>query len=77
MPEHVSTDDPSQISDEIAHALHHSWFFDPQTITVTETEDGVVRLSGTVPSPHDRRRAAVAAWSHPGVKDVVNDVQVG
>jgi osmotically-inducible protein OsmY len=70
-----SADDPSQICDEITHALHHSWFFDPQTITVTET-DGVVRLAGTVASTHDRRRAAVAAWSHPGVKDVINDIQV-
>jgi osmotically-inducible protein OsmY len=65
----------SQISDEITHALHHSWFFDPTTITVTD-EDGKVRLSGTVNSPHDRRRAAVAAWSHPAVTDVINDIQV-
>ena len=77
MPEHVSSDDPSQISDEITHALHHSWFFDPQTITVTETEDGVVCLTGTVATTHDRRRAAVAAWSHPGVRDVINDIVVG
>ena len=76
MPEHPSSDDSSQISDEITHALHHSWFFDPQTIAVTET-DGVVRLSGTVATMHDRRRAAVAAWSHPGVRDVVNDIEVG
>ena len=65
----------SQISDEISHALHHSWFFDPDTITVTD-DDGIVRLTGTVGSTHDRRRAAVAAWSHPGVTDVVNDIRV-
>ena len=65
----------SQISDEIIHALHHSWFFDRSTVHVSE-QNGVVRLSGTVPSPHDRRRAAVAAWSHPGVVDVVNDIEV-
>jgi osmotically-inducible protein OsmY len=64
-----------QIADEITHALHRSWFFDPKTISVTE-EGGKVRLSGTVNSPHDRRRAAVAAWSHPDVTDVVNDIQV-
>jgi osmotically-inducible protein OsmY len=68
--------DASQISDEITHALHHSWFFDRQTITVTEV-DGVVRLAGSVASPHDRRRAAIAAWSHPGVVDVINDIKVG
>ncbi|HSZ52494.1 MAG TPA: BON domain-containing protein [Caulobacteraceae bacterium] len=69
-------DDASQISDEITHALHHSWFFDRLTITVTEA-DGVVRLAGTVASPHDRRRAAIAAWSHPGVVNVINDIKVG
>ncbi len=45
------------------------------TISVTE-EDGKVRLSGIVNSPHDRRRAAIAAWSHPGVVDVINDIKV-
>jgi osmotically-inducible protein OsmY len=75
LDEHAPDAEVSQISDEITHALHHSWFFDPQTITVTE-EGGKVRLTGTVGSPHDRRRAAVAAWSHPGVTDVVNDIQV-
>ncbi len=78
----ASLDDPSsvlqipQISDEITHALHRSWFFDPQTITVVEDAPGKIRLEGTVPSMHDRRRAAVAAWSHPGVIDVVNHVEV-
>ena len=75
MDEHSPHAEDSQISDEITHALHHSWFFDPKTITVSEV-DGKVRLSGTVSSPHDRRRAAVAAWSHPNVTDVVNDIQV-
>jgi len=75
MTENPADVDSSQISDEITHALHHSWFFDPQTITVTENA-GKVRLTGTVGSPHDRRRAAVAAWSHPGVVDVINDIQV-
>ena len=76
MNEHSPHVDSSQVSDEITHALHHSWFFDPQTVTVTEEEEGKVRLTGTVASPHDRRRAAVAAWSHPGVVDVFNDIQV-
>ena len=67
--------DASQICDEITHALHKSWFFDPQTITVSET-GGVVRLAGTVASSHDRRRAAIAAWSHPDVVDVINDIKV-
>jgi osmotically-inducible protein OsmY len=71
-----SPDESLQISEEITHALHRSWFFDPVAITVTET-DGVVTLTGAVATSHDRRRAAVAAWSHPGVRDVVNDIQVG
>ncbi len=66
----------SQIGDEITHALHQSWFFDPDAITVTEEEDGTVRLTGSVGSPHDRRRAAIAAWSHPAVTDVINDIYV-
>jgi len=77
MQDHSPEADASQISDEINHALHHSWFCDPQTITVTEEAGGKVRLTGTVASPHDRRRAAIAAWSHPGVTDVINDIQVG
>jgi osmotically-inducible protein OsmY len=68
--------DGSQISDEITHALHKSWFFDPQTVVVTEHEPGKVRLTGTVGSNHDRRRAAIAAWSHPSVTDVINDIEV-
>jgi len=67
--------DASQICDEITHALHKSWFFDPQTIVVSETA-GVVRLTGTVSTPHDRRRAAIAAWSHPDVVDVINEIKV-
>ena len=76
MPDNSPEADSSQISEEITHALHRSWFFDPLIITVVE-KDGVVTLTGTVATSHDRRRAAVAAWSHPGVTDVVNDIQVG
>jgi osmotically-inducible protein OsmY len=76
MNEHADHLASSQISDEITHALHHSWFFDPLAITVTEEDGGFVTLSGTVASPHDRRRAAVAAWSHPGVVDVINEIEV-
>jgi osmotically-inducible protein OsmY len=76
MDQRSADDDASQISDEITHALHHPWFFDPQTIIVTET-DRVVRLTGTVATQHDRRRAAIAAWSHPGVVDVINEIKIG
>ena len=63
------------VSNDIVHALNRSWFFDPDAIIVTD-DDGKVRLSGTVASTHDRRRAAIAAWSHPDVTDVINDIRV-
>jgi len=52
----------SNLGDDITHALNRSWFFDPRTITVT-AQDGVVRLSGNVRSPHARNVAAVTAWA--------------
>ncbi len=61
------------ISDDIMHALHRSWFFDPKTITV-RAEGGRVRLTGTVHSQHDRRLAAETAWAASGTTDVVNDI---
>ncbi len=41
-------------------------FFDSQTISVT-MKASKVRLAGTVPSPHDRQTAAIAAWATAGV----------
>jgi osmotically-inducible protein OsmY len=67
---------PANISDDITHALHRSWFFDPRMVTVTR-DGGQVRLSGSVHSPHDRQIAAATAWASPGVTSVVNDVEVG
>lgn len=63
------------VSDDIVHALHRSWFFDPNTITVT-IRDGRLRLGGTVHSPHERQVAAAAAWSERGVTDVDNQIEV-
>lgn len=65
----------STISDDIMHALHRSWFFDPAAITVT-VNDGRVRLTGTVTSPHDRQVAAATAWAASGVTEVENDLIV-
>ena len=67
--------DVSNISDDIMHALHRSWFFDPKTITVT-ADGGKVVLTGTVESLHERQVAAATAWSAPGVTDVENDIAV-
>jgi osmotically-inducible protein OsmY len=69
------TVDVSNVSDDIVHALHRSWFFDPQTITVT-AEGGNVRLTGTVRSPEERATAATTAWSAPGVLAVRNELTI-
>jgi osmotically-inducible protein OsmY len=65
----------SNINDDIMHALHRSWFFDPKTINVS-ADEGEVRLSGTVRSWHERQVAAATAWAAPGVTDVVNDIVI-
>lgn len=63
------------LSDDIVHALHRSWFFDPLTITV-KVEGNEVRLGGTVRTLHERQVAAATAWSAPGVTDVRNDIRI-
>jgi osmotically-inducible protein OsmY len=68
--------DAEQIYDDIDHELGHSWFFDPQTISVAVEADGKVRLTGTVRSQRERRMAAAAAWAHEGVTEVENDLVV-
>ena len=63
------------IGDDITHCLGHSWFFDPQTISV-RVDGGQVRLTGTVRSQRERRMAAAAAWAHEGIADVDNQLTV-
>jgi len=65
----------SNVSDDIMHALHRSWFFDPKTVNVT-AEGGHIRLTGTVRSWHDRQVAAETAWAAPGATAVENDLAV-
>ncbi len=65
----------SNLSDDITHALHRSWFFDPKMINVS-AEGGKIRLTGTVPSLHDRQVAAATAWTARGVTEVENDIAV-
>ena len=65
--------DAGHVSDDIMHALHRSWFFDPKTIDV-RADAGTVFLSGTVHTPHERQVAAATAWAAPGVTDVRNDI---
>ncbi len=67
--------DCQNISDDITHALHRSWFFDPTTISVSG-DDGKIRLTGTVHTPQERKVAAATAWAAPGVVDVKNELRV-
>jgi osmotically-inducible protein OsmY len=67
--------DTSNISDDIMHALHRSWYFDLKTINVS-ADEGEVHLSGTVRSWHERQVAAAIAWAARGVTDVVNDIVI-
>jgi osmotically-inducible protein OsmY len=63
------------LSDTIVHALHRSWFFDPQSVHVSAS-GGVVHLTGKVKTPHERDVAAAAAWAAPGAVYVENDIRV-
>jgi len=66
----------TNISDNIMHALHRSWFFDPKTVSVSVNQ-GVVHLTGKVRSRHDREVAAHTAWAAPGTVAVENHITVG
>lgn len=64
------------ISNDINHALHRSWFFDePQTVFVS-ADGGKVKLTGTVDSWFDRQTAGETAWAAPGATSVENDIRV-
>jgi osmotically-inducible protein OsmY len=67
--------DVSDLSDQITHALHRSWFFDPKTINVSAT-GGKVVLTGSVKSMHERIVAETTAWSAPGVTSVEDVLDV-
>jgi len=63
------------LSDDITHALHRSWFFDPEAVHV-RADGGTVVLSGSVHSIYERQAAARTAWSAPGATMVENDIVV-
>ncbi len=63
------------ISDDIQHALHRSWFFDPELVHVS-ARNGKVELTGSVRSLHDRQIAASTAWSARGATWVENNITV-
>lgn len=64
------------ISKDINHALHRSWFYDePQTVFVSAV-GGKVKLTGSVDSWFDRQTAGETAWAAPGATSVENDIRV-
>jgi len=65
----------SNITDDIRKALHRSWFFNPDSVTVT-ADGGNVRLTGSVSTWHDRQVAEDTAWAAPGAVSVVNDIAI-
>jgi osmotically-inducible protein OsmY len=67
--------DTDSLSDDIIHALHRSWFFDPTTVTVA-AHGGKVVLSGTVHSFHEFQVAEQTARAAPGTTHVENDIVV-
>lgn len=67
--------DTLNLSDDIMHALHRSWFFDPQTVQVS-AEGGRVKLTGTVHTPHERQVAAATAWAATGATGVENNISI-
>ena len=66
----------ANLSDDITHALHRSWFFDPEAVHV-RADGGRVVLSGSVRSIHERQVAAQTAWAAPGATMVENHITVG
>ncbi len=67
--------DTSNLSDNITHALHRSWFFDPKNVTVS-AEGGKVRLTGVVDSIHEWELAEATAWAAPGATSVNNQITI-
>jgi osmotically-inducible protein OsmY len=65
----------SNVSDEITHALHRSWFYDPNSIKVT-ARGGEIKLTGNVTTWNARNLAATTAWSAPGATSVENEIRV-
>ena len=63
------------VTQKIKDAMRRRADQDVQRIVVTTT-DGVVTLSGSVPSFAERRTAETAAWAAPGVKDVRDNLVV-
>ena len=60
---------------DIENALHRSWYYDPDTITVA-TQGGKITLSGKVTTWNAQRLAGSTAWSAPGATSVENNILI-
>jgi len=65
----------ANVKRDIEHALHRSWYYDPDTIKVA-AQGGKITLSGKVSNWNARRLAGSTAWSAPGATFVENDITV-
>ncbi len=65
----------ADISDSIRTALHRSWLFDADTITV-KADGGKVKLGGTTSSWHDKEVAGSTAWLARGATSVENNISI-
>ena len=65
----------ANIEKDITHALHRSWLFAQDNVSVSASR-GAVRLSGVVHSPEDKLLAGCTAWAAPGVTRVDNDIAI-
>jgi osmotically-inducible protein OsmY len=63
------------IRDRIRKALEREVNREAKNLVI-EIDGDTVRLSGVVHSWIERRNAERAAWSAPGITDVVNDLEV-
>lgn len=67
--------DTEDLSHNVMHALHRSWFLDGNTISV-KADGGRIHLTGSVHTPHEREVAAATAWAAPGATSVQNDLAI-
>jgi len=66
----VHADDVGQ---NITRALHRSWHYDPNTISIS-AQGGKITLTGQVTTWNARDLAGATAWSAPGVTYVENQI---
>jgi osmotically-inducible protein OsmY len=68
---------PTYVQDSIEQALTRQALQQARRIDVKVDDQGVVTLHGKVHSWYERGAAVAAAWSAPGVRQVVNELTIG